>query len=272
MIIFILFELVSWLFLTLQILVPMSVFYCLMNWGMENLGTLGFIAFFPLLTYVTALSFCFTLLVVRFLIPRPTEGVSAFPTGRNSVLWSLHLAQRRIAGMPLISTILSGGTLMKWCFLKAQGADAAMVFNCSNDVIFNDPLFTVIGKNSLIGSQARLYAHSFVSGRLELSKCQVGENAQVHGHAQVGPGCSLGKDSILGAYSKLSLHVSVGENSKIGYDSTIGKNVKIGNNVVIGNQVYIENNCVIEDGANIPARSHILRGAIVSPSLDAPNK
>jgi acetyltransferase-like isoleucine patch superfamily enzyme len=270
----ILFDLVGWIVMSIEIFVPAWAFVCAAFWIYDAGGTLALAIASPFLLLSTLIFFCMTVwalrLVARVFTARIEDGVYAFPAHPVAKAWAVHLLIARLPQFLGVRPFFMGSNVLRWFYLRALGARADFRIQTSSDLYVYDAPMVEIQEEVMIGGSSGIAAHYIENGKITLARVVIGRGSQLMTGILLGPGSRLGERVKLASFTRLAAHVTVGSRCYVGHSVVIEPNCVIGDRVIIGNRVMIESGAeigdraVIESGAVIPKGTRIAPGARVS--------
>ena len=88
----------------------------------------------PVDAFVFAIALCVAIATVRVCLPKLTPGLHPLAGGRGVVSWGLHFALMRVAYLPLWKHYFFAFNTLRWCLLRALGAQVALRMNTASDI------------------------------------------------------------------------------------------------------------------------------------------
>jgi carbonic anhydrase/acetyltransferase-like protein (isoleucine patch superfamily) len=268
--IMILFDLVGWIFMCIELSIPLLYLNFAFRMVFESYGIVGLVLLSPLLLVTTLLMFCAGIFLLRrtvqLFLPRLKDGVFSFPNDPVARAWALNLQIARLPQMMGIRPFFMGSNLLRFFYLRALGSTASFRVNTSSDLYVYDAPMVEIQEEVMIGGSSGIAAHYIENGKLTLLKTVVGKGSQLMTGILLGPGCRLGERVKVASFTRLSANITVGARSYLGHTVIIEPNCTLGAKVIVGNRVTIESNCeigeraVIASGAVVPKGTKIAAG------------
>lgn len=260
----ILFDLVGWIVMSIEIVVPLSVLVLLSRRVIDTFGIWGLIALSPLVLIVTLLAFCLAIfglrMTARMFTPKVTEGVYPFPSHPVAKAWAVNLLIARLPQFLGVRPFFMGSNLLRFFYLRALGSHSSFRINTSSDLYVYDAPLVEIHEEVMIGGTSGIAAHYIENGKITLMKVVVGRGSQLMTGILLGPGSRLGERVKIASFTRFAANVTVGSRTYIGHNTVIEPHVTIGERVIIGNRVMIESNVEIGDRAVIESGTVIRKG------------
>lgn len=265
----VLFDLVGWVVMAIELFVPAWFFVCAAFWIFDAGGTPVLLAASPLLLLTTLILFCLTVwalrLVARAFTARIEDGVYAFPSHPVSKAWAVHLLIARLPQFLGVRPFFMGSNVLRWFYLRALGARASFRIQTSSDLYVYDAPMVEIQEEVMIGGTSGIAAHYIENGKITLARVVIGRGSQLMTGILLGPGSKLGEQVKLASFTQLAAHVTLGDRCYVGHHCVIEPNCKIGERVIIGNRVMIESGVEIGDRAVIESGAVIPKGTKIPP-------
>jgi UDP-3-O-[3-hydroxymyristoyl] glucosamine N-acyltransferase len=190
--------------------------------------------------------------ILTALCPKLTPGKHKVMGGKVFFSWMLRALIRRALFLPGAKWLIFSSHVLRFCALRALGADVAFTASMSTDVDALDPALLTVEAGAMIGARCLIVGHFVQEGKLLLDRVHIKKGALLAGEVIVLPGTRIGERVLIKGRTSISLGVEIGDGASIGAEVGIDNNVRIGKNARIGNVCTIGPRVQIADDAKIP--------------------
>ena len=149
------------------------------------------------LTFVV-LSLAILVAIQRFLLPVLPVG-RFHKNSRQATSWLFYAAIASFPYRQVYRNYLTGFSLLGLLFYAAIGKRISTAITLGTDARLGDPAATSIGRGSILGEGASVYAHFVEGDDLIVDPVTIGDNVTVGARAFISPGVRIGDGAIVGA-------------------------------------------------------------------------
>jgi acetyltransferase-like isoleucine patch superfamily enzyme len=185
--------------------------------------------------------------------PRLEPGLYEMMKGRVFFGWIFRSLIRRVLFVPGVKWLIFSSNVLRFCALRALGADVAFSSNLSADADLLDPALITLGPGAIVGARCILTGHFVQDGKLLLGTVKVERGALLAGEVGMMPNTSVGPKALIKSRVSLSLGSVVGAGAHVGGATGVDANAKIGAKARVGNMCYIGPRAEVPEGAEVPS-------------------
>ena len=191
--------------------------------------------------------------LATLLCPRLVPGLYEMMKGRVFFGWIFRSLIRRVLFVPGLKWLIFSSNVLRYCALRALGADVAFSSSLSADVELLDPSLLTLGPGAIVGARCILTGHFVQDGKLLLGEVRVERGALLAGDVGMMPNTTVEAKGLVKSRVSLSIGCVVGGGAQVGGGTAVDANARIGKNARVGNMCYIGARAVVPDGAEVPS-------------------